>query len=154
MDTRECVEITTSITRVHVSAFFPAGSAAHYGTNTSITNLPLSYLQTETFTLNNEDLWEWGAGPEYMQTFLWSSKFRIVSLIWATERADLKWFPASLLQTLTRWGLQTTEETWRRALDMHNHMWFSWWGKETACVCPPVCITLRGELKTIAHHSA
>lgn len=35
---------------------FPAGSAAHYDTNTSITNLPLSYLQTETFTLNDEDL--------------------------------------------------------------------------------------------------
>lgn len=95
-----------------------------------------------------------GGGLNIYADFLWSSKFRIVSLIWATERADLKWFPASLLQTLTRWGLQTTEEMWRRALDMHNHMWFSWWGKETACVCPPVCITLRGELKTIAHHSA
>lgn len=61
--------------------------------------------------------------PEYVD-FSWSNKFRIVSLISATERADLKWLPATLLQTLTHWGLRTTEETWRGALDMHNHMWF------------------------------
>lgn len=71
--------------------------------------------------------------------FSWSNTFRIV--IRGTERADLKLFPATPLQTLTHRGLKTTEETWSRASDMQNFVWFCCGENES--VCAPVCRTLR-----------